>query len=62
MKSIRELLSTQENAHADLFKFVHRNCEGLISYIITPTGVGTIIKVYCNVCGQHIDVTDYDCW
>ena len=32
------------------------------SYIITPTGLGTILEVKCNVCGKSKTITDFDNW
>ena len=32
------------------------------SIIFTPTGIGNIIGVKCNSCGEEIDLTDYDTW
>lgn len=34
---------------------------GRWSYVITPTGLGTILVVQC-ACGAEEDVTDYDDW
>ena len=35
---------------------------GGISYIFTPTGVGTIVEIRCNICGTKTDITDYGNW
>lgn len=31
-------------------------------YDLTGTGIGTVIKIKCPVCGEEQDITDYDCW
>lgn len=35
---------------------------GHISYIFTPTGIGTAIKLKCSVCNEEKDITDYNTW
>jgi hypothetical protein len=32
------------------------------SYTFLPTGIGTCVKVICNLCGAEEDVTDVDSW
>ena len=57
------------------FKKEHRDCckkifrkeyfsatGGAFTYIITPTGLGNIIKIKCNSCGKIKDITDEDSW
>lgn len=46
----------------------HRSCEfsstigGKISVIFTPTGLGNIVVVKCNSCGEENDITDVSNW
>lgn len=46
----------------------HRSCEfsstigGKISVIFTPTGLGDIVVVKCNKCGEEKDITDVSNW
>ena len=46
----------------------HRSCEfsstigGKISVIFTPTGLGDIVVVKCNKCGEEKDITDISNW
>lgn len=35
---------------------------GATTYKFTPTGLGTVIKVYCYWCKTDTDITDYDSW
>lgn len=35
---------------------------GLFSYIITPTAIGTMVKVRCNACSEETCVSDFDRW
>lgn len=32
------------------------------SYEITETGIGKIVKIRCNYCGETLDITNYDLW
>ena len=32
---------------------------GRITYLFTPTSLGTVVKVRC-ACGEEIDITEYD--
>jgi hypothetical protein len=46
----------------------HKSCEfsstigGKISIIFTPTGLGDIVVVKCNKCGEEKDITDVSNW
>lgn len=46
----------------------HKSCEfsstigGKISLIITPTGLGDVVVVRCNKCGEEKDITDVSNW
>lgn len=35
---------------------------GAFTYIITPTGLGNIIKIKCNSCNEIKDITDAESW
>ncbi len=32
------------------------------AYFFIPTGLGAIARIKCNVCGEELDLTDYDNW
>ncbi len=34
---------------------------GRISFVFTPTGLGTCIEIQC-ICGEKLNVTEYDSW
>ena len=46
------------------FKTKHYKSCGTSNTIIelTPTGIGTAIKVKCPICGEEVDITDTNCW
>lgn len=63
-----ELDATEQQACQEFYR-KHSMCmskSGAIgecfSYIITPTGLGTILEVKCNVCGKSKTITDFDNW
>jgi hypothetical protein len=35
---------------------------GRFTYLFTPTSLGLVIKVKCNLCGDEIDLTEYNEW
>lgn len=35
---------------------------GRITFSFTPTGLGTVTKVTCNICGVEHDLSDCDMW
>lgn len=45
-----------------LGKEVFSTTGGGFSFIITPTGLGNIIEVRCNSCGDSEDITDISNW
>lgn len=59
-----------EKERADKFIRQHKSCRdkypttigGTISYILTPTGVGTSIEIRCNICKDLINITDLNSW
>lgn len=62
-----DLNTTEAQAYHD-FCNKHRSCEfsstigGKISVIFTPTGLGDIVVVKCNKCGEEKDITDVSNW
>lgn len=49
------------------FREEHKNCPtstigGRVSFIFTPTGLGTIIELRCNGCGKVKNITDMNKW
>lgn len=57
-----------EGAQLDMLKDWHNDCDayagaigGRISYIFTPTGLGTCIVVRC-MCGEELNLTDVTDW
>lgn len=40
----------------------HGAIGGVLTYEFTPTGIGTVIKITCNLCNSTKDITDYDSW
>ena len=61
-------LSPNEDKDSKEFKLKHcscRNKHGLVghySYILTPTGIGYVLEIKCNRCGEIKNITDYDTW
>jgi hypothetical protein len=35
---------------------------GRFTYSFTPTSLRVVIKVKCNLCGDEIDLTEYEDW
>ena len=35
---------------------------GNLTYLITPTSIGTVFNVSDSITGENIDLTDYDNW
>jgi hypothetical protein len=35
---------------------------GKFSFIFTPTGLGNIVEVQCNICKEKKDMTEYEYW
>lgn len=61
-------LNTTETQEYYDFCNKHRSCGfsstigGKISVIFTPTGLGEIVTVKCNSCGEEKDITDVSNW
>ena len=71
MKEINIILNKKEEKEFNSFTEKHRKCREnsedclgnyFFSYKIIPTGIGDIIKIKCEQCGEEKDITDYDCW
>lgn len=60
-----EMLTDKELEECKAFRYSHyESCKnnGSFLYELTGTGIGTIIKIICPVCGESKDVTDIDAW
>lgn len=68
-------LDEKEVEEANKFYEKHKSCPqlllgkpwfsttgGLITYEITPTGLGNVVVVRCNACGKKEDITNVDNW
>ena len=63
-------LDEVEQKRFDAFRKSHKKCKpnkglevGLpYSFIFTPTGIVTTVKVVCPYCGKTKDITNVDCW
>ena len=49
------------------FRNEHNECVdptigGKFSFIFTPTGLGNIVEVQCNICKENKDITEYEYW
>lgn len=61
-------LNEKEEQNYKEFCKEHRECEfastigGKISITFTPTGLGNIVEVKCNACGETKDITDISNW
>lgn len=64
----------KEKERIEQFRARHRNCPqyylgkaffsttgGQYTFIITPTGLGNVVRIKCNVCDTIEDITD-DNW
>ena len=66
---IRFEFSAEESEAARAFLREHHHCAahagaigGAISYVLTPTSLGTSLVVACAGCKGDLDVTDYGSW
>lgn len=65
---IFELHDTEETLAAEFIKeHIHPEIPkgaigGHISYIFTPTSIGTGVSIKCELCDTEKNITDYDCW
>lgn len=60
IKTIKYEMSVEETKAYRAFEKKHRDCKGLISYIITPGPIGDDISVQCTGCGEKKDICDYN--
>ena len=63
----RSLLFFSEKEYQEWRKFLehhssHCGTQGHCIYDLCGTGIGTVIKLKCPICGEEVDITDYDCW
>ena len=61
-------LSPNEDKDSNQFKLKHCSCKskhpksGHYSYILPPTGIGYVLEIKCNHCGEIKNITDYNNW
>ena len=63
-KNSLEVLSNKEMSQFKEFKHSHYKSCGTsdVCVLLSPTGIGTIIKLKCCKCGEELDITDIDSW
>ena len=63
-KNSLEVLSDKEMLQFREFKHSHYKSCGTndVYVLLSPTGIGTIIKLKCPKCGKELDITDCDHW
>ena len=59
-----QVLSDKEISQFREFKHSHYNTCGTsdVCVFLSPTGIGTIIKLKCPKCSEEVDITDCDHW
>ena len=59
-----QVLSDKEMSQFREFKHSHYKTCGSndIWVLLSPTGIGTAIKLKCPKCGEEVDITDIDSW
>lgn len=59
-----EVLSDKEMSQFREFKYSHyKSCKtNDVLVFLSPTGIGTVIKLKCCECGEEVDITDIDSW
>ena len=59
-----QVLSDKEMSQFREFKYSHYKSCGTndVCVLLSPTGIGTIIKLKCPKCGEKLDITDIDHW
>lgn len=66
-------LNDVEEERAKAFKEKHKACRpknnndmfpqfAPYSYIFTPTGIASCVKIVCPYCGEKEDISDIDSW
>ena len=63
-KNSLEVLSDKEMLRFKEFKHSHYKSCGTsdVLVLLSPTGIGTVIKLKCPKCGGEVDITDCDHW
>jgi len=59
-KTIKYEMSVDETKACCAFEEKHKDCKGLVSYIITPGPIGDAISVKCTGCGEEKDICEYN--
>ena len=64
IKNSWQVLSDKEMLQFKEFKHSHYKSCGTndVYVLLSPTGIGTIIKLKCCECGEEVDITDIDSW
>ena len=59
-----QVLSDKEMSQFKEFKHSHYKSCGTndVCVLLSPTGIGTIIKLKCPKCKEELDITDIDSW
>ena len=59
-----QVLSDKEISQFREFKYNHyKTCKtNDVLVFLSPTGIGTVIKIKCPKCEEEVDITDIDCW
>ena len=59
-----QVLSDKEISQFREFKYNHYKSCGTndVYVLLSPTGIGTIIKLKCPKCSEEVDITDIDSW
>ena len=59
-----QVLSDKEISQFREFKYNHYISCGTndVYVLLSPTGIGTIIKLKCPKCSEEVDITDIDSW
>ena len=59
-----QVLSNKEMSQFREFKHSHyKTCGTSDTWVLlSPTGIGTAIKLKCPKCGEEVDITDIDHW
>ena len=59
-----QVLSDKEMSQFREFKYNHyKTCKtNDVLVFLSPTGIGTVIKIKCPECGEEVDITDINSW
>ena len=59
-----QVLSDKEISQFREFKYNHYKTYKTndVLVFLSPTGIGTVIKIKCPKCGEEVDITDCDNW